>query len=137
MSEGWGRRLRVGAAPGLLAAVACAQIVAATSGLLSPWKGGGFGMFASVDRTRMRVVRAVLSDGVTEQGVAIPGALDAERLRAQVWPDDRALARLLRRLEGEYDAGAPVRRVEVWRMELADDGLALRAVRLASAEGRD
>jgi hypothetical protein len=35
--------------PGIFVVIACAQVVAATAGHLTPWKGGGFGMFASLD----------------------------------------------------------------------------------------
>ena len=35
----------------LLLAIASAQMLLARTSDLSPWKGGGFGMFASVDET--------------------------------------------------------------------------------------
>jgi hypothetical protein len=43
-------------APGLLMAVAVMQLFLAWNRDLSPWKGGGFGMFSSVDAPSMRVV---------------------------------------------------------------------------------
>jgi hypothetical protein len=52
-------------APGILAGVACAQLAAAHLGPLSPWKGGGFGMFSTVDGPGMRTLQA---EGIDEEG---------------------------------------------------------------------
>jgi hypothetical protein len=51
--------------PALLVCIACSQIVRAHTGTLSPWKGGGFGMFASMDAPGMRffTVQALDRDG--------------------------------------------------------------------------
>jgi hypothetical protein len=46
--------------PALLVAVAARQLYLSHTQRLSPWKGGGFGMFASVDLPQYRVVRAYL-----------------------------------------------------------------------------
>ncbi len=43
-------------APGLLISVALVQITLSHTKDLTPWKGGGFGMFASTDSLSMRVV---------------------------------------------------------------------------------
>jgi len=53
--------------PVLLVAIAVAQIVTATYGTLSPWKGGGFGMFASIDgpASRSLFLSAVDFEGKT------------------------------------------------------------------------
>ncbi|MEM1296327.1 MAG: hypothetical protein AAGH89_13245 [Verrucomicrobiota bacterium] len=52
-------------APGLLVGVAVVQIIISLTQNLTPWKGGGFGMFASTDSLSMRVVscEALTSDG--------------------------------------------------------------------------
>ena len=51
--------IRVVTAPAILALVAGAQMIA--SGVeLTPWKGAGFGMFASIDSTGTRRVRCLL-----------------------------------------------------------------------------
>lgn len=59
-SQGTGRRAVVLAliAPAILVGVALLQLYLTHSHDLSPWKGGGFGMFASVDRVEHRTVRA-------------------------------------------------------------------------------
>lgn len=48
-----------------LVIVATGQVASATFGVLSPWKGGGFGMFASFDSVSSRylVCTAVMEDG--------------------------------------------------------------------------
>ncbi|MDG2390966.1 MAG: hypothetical protein P8M30_16790, partial [Planctomycetaceae bacterium] len=55
-----GRKLLVLFTPLLLVVVALTQIVRAYTVDQSPWKGGGFGMFASVDSPGNRERRAYL-----------------------------------------------------------------------------
>jgi hypothetical protein len=62
-------------APGLLCGIALTQLLFAHFSSLSPWKGGGFGMFSTVDSPGARFLRAYL---VTPQGdipVMIPDNL--------------------------------------------------------------
>lgn len=62
-------------APGLLCGIALTQFLFAHFSSLSPWKGGGFGMFSTVDSPGARFLRAYL---VTPQGdipVMIPDNL--------------------------------------------------------------
>ena len=54
--------LKTGAIPLLLTTVALRQIVLVHTVGLSPWHGGGFGMFASIDRDERRVVTTQLID---------------------------------------------------------------------------
>src|SRR5262245_50669894 len=51
--------------PAILSGVAPTPMVAAHVGSLSPWKGGGFGMFSSVDGPGMRTLQA---EGIDEDG---------------------------------------------------------------------
>lgn len=79
--------------PLALAVVAGAQFVLAHATPLSPWKGGGFGMFASQDQPRARTLRVHL---LTEAGAFV--VLDdrgAESLLA--WPRRAALREVARR----------------------------------------
>lgn len=94
-----------GAVPVLLSTVAVAQMGLAGLGHLSPWKGGGFGMFASVDRP---LNRSVVVAGRDLSGrlvaVSVPfgrfggtGAFSREFLsRLRTFPTERK-ARLLAR----------------------------------------
>jgi hypothetical protein len=102
------RRLAL-VAPLLLVALAALQIGLATGFGLSPWKGGGFGMFATLDHPGLREVRLLAGDD--GHRIALPS--DARRLRdaALVWPSPGRLGALARAVEAEQ--GSVV--VEVWR----------------------
>jgi len=60
-------------APALLSALAIAQLIMGTQFDLSPWKGGGFGMFSTVDSPAGRMVRVYLDTGETEIPTRLPG----------------------------------------------------------------
>jgi hypothetical protein len=76
----------------MLVAIACLQLYLAHAHYLSPWKGGGFGMFASIDSRRARFLRYYL---VTADG-DIPVEAPA-RLRPLI-DEIRALPRFERML---------------------------------------
>lgn len=108
----------------LMAGVAALQIFLAATSDLTPWKGGGFGMFSTTDRGRFRRVRAFVADAGGERRVSVPGELEFDRLRAQALPSAAALERLARGVARA--SGAPVARIEVWRIAFDRDDLALR-----------
>lgn len=64
-------------APLLLCAIAVAQIAFSQLSTLSPWKGGGFGMFSTVDSPAARFLRIRLVTADQEIPVTVP-----DRLRA-------------------------------------------------------
>ena len=116
----------------VLVALACAQIALAFGADLSPWKGGGFGMFATNDHGGFRHVRvyAVRADG--EERLELPAEVERAELRAAWLPSDGMLRRLadaLARAGAAPDARAL--RVEVWRAEF-DAGLRPTQVRIAA-----
>lgn len=88
-------------APLVLAGVAINHQVLATSQKLDPWKGGGFGMFATVGIGRERVI---LAYGITRSGLVIddsgvPGLGQINTFtglgrRAVALPDDATLRKL-------------------------------------------
>ena len=63
------------AAPLLLLAVAGRQIILVHTVGLSPWHGGGFGMFASIDRDERRLIKL---DAIACQGQQISQVLTSE-----------------------------------------------------------
>lgn len=67
------------AAPAVLAAVALTQVVLTQTRDLTPWKGGGFGMFSSVDLESHRAVRAYLGtpDGEVPAVLTAPDGVSA------------------------------------------------------------
>jgi hypothetical protein len=121
----------------LLVGVALQQIWLASSAALTPWCGGGFGMFSTLDSRGGRVLRAVaLGDG-WEARLAIPAALEDAARRAAVLPSDArldALARALAPLAPD-DFEAPLAlRIEVYTTEFARSDLRPSAVALRSRE---
>jgi hypothetical protein len=102
----------------LLLTVAAAQMTLARSGLLSPWKGGGFGMFASIDGLPFRQIRIVIKAPGRSEAIDPPASLELQIARTVTYPHVRALERLGRALIArERVRGRPVSsvRVEVWR----------------------
>src|SRR5262249_2104091 len=102
----------------LLVVVACAQIALTRLTPLSPWKGGGFGMFASLDGLQFREVRLYVEGRHRPEALTVPDSLLDPANRAAVWPTPRLLRRLGREvLAREARKGAPADRVrvEIWR----------------------
>lgn len=108
----WEARLPVA----LLVALALCQLGLVVALGLSPWKGGGFGMFATLDNSNVRTLRVVAIEDGREVPVTLPA--DSERLRraVRILP----LHAWLGRIAGEafrVDPRARAVRVEVWRLE--------------------
>lgn len=92
----------------LLVAVAITQAFAATSGTLSPWLGGGFGMFSTTDSPTRRHLHAVAIRPGLLQEIEIPDVLEIDVRRALGLPDARRLRVLARELETiEREQGDP------------------------------
>jgi hypothetical protein len=107
MSSRW--KLLAAAPVLLLAVVALRQIHLARSADLTPWKGGGFGMFASTDGVPQRHLRVFATGPDRSEELTVPEDLEAVAARALVLPDDGRLERLARALaESERKAGRPV-----------------------------
>lgn len=60
-------RVRAMILPILALTIAVTQVVCATAGPLSPWKGGGFGMFASSDNPAARMLIVSVTDDAGDQ----------------------------------------------------------------------
>ena len=123
----------------LLLAVASAQILAAKTGVLSPWLGGGFGMFATTDSPSRRHLHAVALRPGLREAIELPGLLDREARRAVALPTDHRLRVLARALEGfvrESDDPdtAPLEAIEihVYRVRFTRETLAPVGEPLAS-----
>jgi hypothetical protein len=117
----------------LLLTVASAQVTFATTAGLSPWKGGGFGMFSTTDDSGRRHVRVFVSAAERSEEIAISPTLEDAAKRAAVWPTDVALSRLARRVverENRYRRPVETVRIETWRIEYAPGTLAATTRRL-------
>lgn len=75
------RLLRI-AAPAFLISIACLQLYLAHTHDLSPWKGGGFSMFSTVDRSDRRIVRCYLETPAGRVPVPVPDSDLRKKTRA-------------------------------------------------------
>jgi hypothetical protein len=112
----------------LLAVVAIAQIVLVRSVGMTPWKGGGFGMFSTLDHGAYRGVDVLIEARDRAEAQEIPPSLEEIAARAATCPADWLLRRLAEGIvarERRYER--PVSRVTltVWRTEF--DRVTLRA----------
>jgi hypothetical protein len=104
----------------LLAGVAVVQIVLASTLQLSAWKGGGFGMFSTLDHGAFRGVDVVVDAPERSEQIEIAPSLQAEAARAVALPVDWLLRDLAAGIaEREMRNDRPVTRVtlSVWRAE--------------------
>jgi hypothetical protein len=122
-------------APGLLAALALAQLAGFAGFGLSPWKGGGFGMFSTNDHGGFRRVRVTEVTSSGEREVALPSELERLQRHVRELPREGNLLRLGAALR-EREPGLGPLRIEVWRTEFAHDDLAPSRVLVAGAELR-
>ena len=125
MSEHDRWRWRV--APALLLAVALVQLALARGAGLSPWSGGGFGMFSTADAGGRRHVHAsVLRPGL-EREVAVPPERSDDLLRLLAFPTRaraEGLARALTALPSPDYGPASAVRIQIWRTRFAPETLA-------------
>lgn len=103
------------AAPALLALAALAQLALARAGPLTPWKGGGFGLFSCVDKLEDRVLLVWRETPAGDQPLDVRER-DQQVLDALAFPSQRLLQRLGERLAAEQGDGGALR-VEVWRRD--------------------
>jgi hypothetical protein len=101
----------------LLVALAGLQITLAFGAGLSPWKGGGFGMFATNDHGAFRAVRAFAVGPDGERRLELPPELRRAELSTRELPTEGTLRRYAAAL-APYAEGARALRVEVWLTEL-------------------
>ena len=118
----------------LLMSVAGAQVVLTRASSLSPWKGGGFGMFSTTDDAGRRSVKVFVTAPNRSEEIAVTPSLEDAAARAAVLPNDWQLTRLARRVverERRHDRPVETVRIETWRIAYAPGTLTatLRLVR--------
>jgi hypothetical protein len=114
--------LAIALPPVLLLSVAATQMTLARTSMLSPWKGGGFGMFASIDGLPFRQVRVFVDAPGRSGEIALPESLEIAGAKAATWPHARGLKGLARVvIARERSRGRTVDsvRVEVWRADIS------------------
>ena len=113
----------------LLTVVATAQIVLTQVAMLSPWKGGGFGMFSTLDGRPFRYARLFVRGPDRSEELSVPPSLEEMAASAEILPADAQLDRLARAVMArEHRRGRPAGhvRIEVWRVEFAAGSLTPR-----------
>jgi hypothetical protein len=121
--QGWRGLLPVA----LLVAMAGTQVTLVTTAGLSPWKGGGFGMFSTTDDGGRRYVRVFVDAVDRSEEIAISPSLEDAARRAELLPRNAQLSRLAQLVvERERRHRRPVDtvRIEAWRIEYARETLA-------------
>jgi hypothetical protein len=82
--------------PALLVVVGLAQVASTALVHLTPWKGGGFGMFSTLDHGAFRGVDIVIEAPDRSEALEIPASLAETAARAAACPADWLLRRLAR-----------------------------------------
>lgn len=82
----------------LLLAIFGLQYVTAQTTVLTPWKGGGFGMFSTVDVDTGRIVKAYFDIDGQEYPVAVPEQLDGTIKSLRPMPTEERVEDFARRL---------------------------------------
>jgi hypothetical protein len=114
--------------PLLLIVVAIAQVGLYRTGNLTPWKGGGFGMFSTLDHGAYRGVTIVVDAEDRSETLDIPPSLEEPAARAAAYPSRRLLESLAKGVVArERRYGRDVQRVMLtaWRTDF--DRASLRA----------
>jgi hypothetical protein len=112
----------------LLVIVASTQIIWSRTLGLTPWKGGGFGMFSSLDDAAFRFVRVVVEAPDRSEEIEMAPSLEDAAARAVTLPSAYRLERLavaVAARERRNRRPVTVVRVEVWRQDF--DRVTLRA----------
>jgi hypothetical protein len=106
--------------PVLLAVVALLQIALAQTADLTAWKGGGFGMFSTLDHGAYRGVDIVVDAPDRSESLEIPPSLETAAARAAAFPVDwlmRDLAEGVVARERRYERAVSRVTVTAWRAE--------------------
>jgi hypothetical protein len=128
-------QLRVWLPVSLLLGVAFVQIVLTRTADLSPWKGGGFGMFAATDGGAFRRARIFVEAPERSEELEIPASLELAAARAELFPTDRLMAALARGVaarEERHGRRVATVRIEIWRTEFSSPPIGATERRLRS-----
>jgi hypothetical protein len=110
--------VRAGIPAAVLAAVATSQVVLTQHAALTPWKGGGFGMFSTLDHGAFRAVTVVIDGPGRSETLDMPPSLEVLAARAANCPADWLLRRLaigIAARERRYERPVTRITIRVWR----------------------
>jgi hypothetical protein len=111
----------------LLVGVAAHQIFLTNTAGLSPWSGGGFGMFSTTDAGAARHLHAFVMRPGIQREARIPEAMKDWAQRVATFPSDpnlQAFALALADLPTPDHGPATAVRIQVWHTEFDPVGLA-------------
>ena len=111
----------------LLVAVALFQLTLAHTLSLSPWSGGGFGMFSSLDHGSQRHLHAFIVRPGLRREILPPRALTSQIARARALPSEGRLHRIATALADfpTPDHGRPTAvQIQVWSTQFDPQTLA-------------
>lgn len=106
----------------LLVVVALTQIALWRAVDMTPWKGGGFGMFATLDHGAFRGVQVVVEAPDRSETLDIPPSLDEIAARVATCPSDwllRQLAEGVVARERRYERTVSRVMITPWRVDFA------------------
>ena len=121
----------------LLVVVACTQIALARRAALSPWLGGGFGMFSSTDAWGRRHLHVYALRPGLRRELAIPPSARRAALDAAALPTQghlRALARGLAELPSPDEGPLLAIELQVWGVRFDRETLEPAGVLVRSLE---
>lgn len=110
----------------VLVVVAMTQMLLARTTALSPWKGGGFGMFSTTDGIASRYVRVFVQAPGRSEELGIAPSQEFAAGRAQLFPSDAMMTGLARAVvarEQRYNRPVHTVRLELWRIEFKQGSL--------------
>ena len=120
-------------------AVAIVQVVLAKTSGLTAWKGGGFGMFSTLDNAPFRTIRIFVEAPGRSEEIQVAPSLQEQYSRTVALPSELMLRRLAQAtVDRERRKERPVTlvRLEVWREEFSPVGLEAVQMRVRSYEQR-
>ncbi len=104
----------------ILTVVAISQIALTRTVALTPWKGGGFGMFSTLDHGAFRGVDVVVEAADRSEAQEIPPSLEEMAARAATCPSEWLLRRLAEGVvarERRYERPVTTVKLTVWRTD--------------------
>jgi hypothetical protein len=104
----------------ILLGVFATQVALARTAALTPWKGGGFGMFSTLDHGAYRRLSVIVQAPDRSEGLDLSPSLEESEARAVALPTDWLLRRLAIAVverERRHERPASSVAITVWRVE--------------------
>jgi hypothetical protein len=104
----------------LLLIIAAIQVYLAKTSYLTPWKGGGFGMFSTNDGNMFRSLRVFVFAPDRSEELLLKGNLEDLALKVQTFPNDSMLKKLATEVmknQKKKNLPAVTIEIDVWRVD--------------------